>query len=146
MHVLLGVEQHEGQVQHDGEPVAVDQEEEGQEGVDGGFGNDVGVEAVAKVDGVDVITEKSKTSAYIRSSLKPRSALDRVQEKFHRARTGITHHSRSLYIIVKNTWRNRLTALINTDSRYSHASPDIMGATLTCVTRNSIAGEKKEDE
>lgn len=52
---LLGVEQHEGQVQHDGEPVSVDHEEEGQEGVDSGFGDDVGVQAVAKVDRVDVI-------------------------------------------------------------------------------------------
>lgn len=57
-HILLGVEQHERQVQYDGEPVAVDHEEEGQEGVDSGFGDDVGVEAVAKVDRVDVITAK----------------------------------------------------------------------------------------
>lgn len=58
--VLLGVEQHEGQVQHEGEPVSVDQEEEGQECVDSGFGDDVGVEAVAKVDRVDVITGEKK--------------------------------------------------------------------------------------
>ena len=29
-------------------------------------------------------------------------------------------------MMVKNTCRNRLTALINTARRYSHASPDIM--------------------
>jgi hypothetical protein len=38
----------------------------------------------------------------------------------------VTYHSRSLYIMVKKTWRNRLTALINTARRNSQASPDIM--------------------
>jgi hypothetical protein len=28
-----------------------------------------------------------------------------------------TYHSRSLYMMVKKTWRNRLTALINTANR-----------------------------
>ena len=37
-----------------------------------------------------------------------------------------THHSRSLYMMVKKTWRKRLTALMRTASRYSHASPDII--------------------
>lgn len=36
------------------------------------------------------------------------------------------YHSRSEYIIVKKTCRNRFTALISTARRYSHASPDIM--------------------
>ena len=40
----------------------------------------------------------------------------------------IAHHSRSLYIIVKKTCKNRFTALINTANRYSHASPDIIFA------------------
>jgi hypothetical protein len=30
------------------------------------------------------------------------------------------------YIMVKNTWRKRLTAFTNTDNRYNHASPDII--------------------
>jgi hypothetical protein len=38
-----------------------------------------------------------------------------------------TYHSRSLYMMVKKTCRNRLTAFISTASRYSHASPDIIG-------------------
>ncbi len=38
----------------------------------------------------------------------------------------ITNHSRSLYMIVKKTCKNKLTAFIRTASRYSHASPDIM--------------------
>ena len=38
----------------------------------------------------------------------------------------VTYHSRSLYMMVKKTCRNRLTALINTANRNSHASPDIL--------------------
>lgn len=38
----------------------------------------------------------------------------------------LTYHSRSLYMMVKKTWRKRLTAFISTANRYSHASPDIM--------------------
>ena len=37
-----------------------------------------------------------------------------------------TDHSRSLYMIVKKTCKNRFTAFISTDKRYSHASPDII--------------------
>jgi len=47
-----------------------------------------------------------------------------AQSKMHG--NGKTHHSRSLYMIVKKTWRKRLTAFISTANRYSHASPDIM--------------------
>ena len=49
----------------------------------------------------------------------------------------ITYHSRSLYMIVKKTCRNRFTAFINTANRYSHASPDI-------VTVGRWVGGKKE--
>lgn len=44
----------------------------------------------------------------------------------HDERRGEAYHSRSLYIMVKNTWRKRLTAFINTAKRYNHASPDIL--------------------
>lgn len=37
-----------------------------------------------------------------------------------------TYHSRSLYMMVKKTCRNRLTAFTNTDSKNNQASPDIM--------------------
>jgi hypothetical protein len=53
--ILLAVPSQQRQVQNQGNPVSVDEEEEGQESVDGGFGDDVGVEAVAKVDRVDVV-------------------------------------------------------------------------------------------
>jgi hypothetical protein len=108
--VLLRVERHEGQVQHDGEPVPVNNEEEGQESVDSGFGDDIGIEAVAEVDGVDVVAGK-------RGSVSLDFAFDVDQDGIQGKEAGETHHSRSLYIIVKNTWRKRLTALINTDNR-----------------------------
>lgn len=54
--VLLSVESQEWQVKDDSQPVAIDDEEEGQKGVNGGFRDNVGVQAVAEVDGVDVVT------------------------------------------------------------------------------------------
>lgn len=44
------------QVEDKGNPVAIDQEEEGEQSLYGGFRDDVGVETVAKVDWVDVVT------------------------------------------------------------------------------------------
>ena len=55
--LLLSVPSNKRQVEDERQPVSVDEEEERQEGVDGGFGDDVGVEAVAEVDGVDVVAE-----------------------------------------------------------------------------------------
>ena len=54
--VLLCVVSHERQVQENGKPVSVDHEEEGQDGMYGGFGDDVGVEAIAQIDRVNIIT------------------------------------------------------------------------------------------
>lgn len=56
--VLLRVEGQERQVEQDGEPVTVDDEKEGQEGVDGSFRDDIGVETVAQVDRVDVVAAR----------------------------------------------------------------------------------------
>lgn len=53
---LLDVVAQERQVEDKRQPVSVDQEHESEESMDGGFGNDVGVEAVAEVDRVDVVT------------------------------------------------------------------------------------------
>lgn len=53
--VLPAVPSQQRQIQNQRHPVAIDEEEEGQEGVDGGFGHNVCVEAVAEVDGVDVV-------------------------------------------------------------------------------------------
>lgn len=54
--VLLYIEGQKWQVQHQREPVPVDKEEEGQEAMDGSFWDDVGVETVAEIDRIDVIT------------------------------------------------------------------------------------------
>jgi hypothetical protein len=56
LHVLLGVPCQQRQIQDKREPVSVNEEEESQESVYGSFGDDVGVEAVAEVDRVDVVT------------------------------------------------------------------------------------------
>lgn len=53
---LLRIENKQRQVQDDSKPVSVDDEQEGQESVNGGFGDDVGVETVAEINRVDVVT------------------------------------------------------------------------------------------
>jgi hypothetical protein len=70
--------------------------------VDSGFGDDVGVETVAQVNGVDVVTAARNQLACV------------VQFS---CRSDETYHSRSLYMIVKKTCRNRLTALMSTANR-----------------------------
>lgn len=55
---LLGVPGEKRQVEDEGKPVTVDEEQECQEAVYGRLGNDVGVEAVAEFDGVDVVTAR----------------------------------------------------------------------------------------
>ena len=60
--LLLDIPGKQRQVEDQGQPVAVNQEQEGEETVDGGFGNDVGVETVAEVDGVDVIARMVRES------------------------------------------------------------------------------------
>lgn len=82
--------------------------------MDSGFGDDVGVKAVAKVDRVDVIAGEKKKK---REKCQLVFCNMRGPKAVAWNMTGKTHHSRSLYIIVKNTWRKRLTALINTDKR-----------------------------
>jgi len=52
---LLDVPDQQRQVEYQREPISVDKEEECQKSVHGGLGDDVGVEAVAEVDGVDVV-------------------------------------------------------------------------------------------
>ncbi len=39
-----------------GQPVSVDEEEEGQESMNGGFGNDVCIQAVAKINRINIVT------------------------------------------------------------------------------------------
>lgn len=53
--VLLDVPSQEREVEDQRQPIPVDEKQEGQETVYGSLGDDVGVQAVAEVDGVDVV-------------------------------------------------------------------------------------------
>ena len=55
-----------------------------------------------------------------------------------------SYHSRSLYIIVKKTWRKRFTAFIKTANRYSHASPDII-AIVALATKQYLFSDESLD-
>ncbi len=103
-----------GQVEDQRQPVPVDEEEEGQEALYGGLGDDVCVQAVAQVDGVDVVTvqcaQQLASAPHMQTTTRGETA----------------YHSKSLYMMVKKTCRNRLTAFMRTASRKSHASPDIV--------------------
>lgn len=53
---LFDIEGQERQVESNGQPVAINDEEEGEEGVDGRLGHDIRIEAVAQINGIDVVT------------------------------------------------------------------------------------------
>ena len=104
-----------------------------------GFRDDVGVEAVAKIDRINVVTvcharlARALCYAHVcpsfrawHSSIAMRGEISEFPQLDVVDRGRNTHHSRSLYMIVKKTCKNRLTALISTANRYNHASPDIM--------------------
>ena len=88
----------------------------------GSFWYNVCIKAVAQIDRIDVITTLPD---------------QRVVQNDSTARVR-TYHSKSLYIMVKKTCRKRLTALISTASRYSHASPDII--VDVCCRPNYLEG------
>jgi hypothetical protein len=95
----------------------------------GSFRNDVGVETVAEIDRVDVVAAAKLACVLEDGSLESHAAQSSPCAP---PSVACTHHSKSLYIIVKNTCRNRLTAFINTASRYNHASPVIVRAFCVC--------------
>lgn len=107
--------------------------------MNGSFGNNVCVEAVAEVDGINVVTADQQTLAMMflcqpypcsrKSCLSSTKVKTWQISSILRKRTyrmEETYHSKSLYMIVKKTCKNRFTALISTANKYSHASPDIM--------------------
>ena len=110
---LLNIPSEERQVQDQRQPVSVDKEQECQESMNGGFGNDVGVEAVAEVDRVDIVTADQTVSKYSHGErmrlMRSRPSDDQGmirqrmnrQEKKSIARGA--YHSKSLYMIVKKT-------------------------------------------
>ena len=63
LYALLDVVSKERQVEDQGNPVSVDQEQEREESVDGDFGDNVRVQAVAEVDGVDVVATRTNALA-----------------------------------------------------------------------------------
>lgn len=62
-HVLLRIKCQQRQVQHNRNPVSIDDKQEGQEPMDRGFGDNVGVQTVAEVNRVDVVTTFPHESA-----------------------------------------------------------------------------------
>jgi hypothetical protein len=60
---LLDVVSEERQVEDKRKPVSIDQKQKRQESVDGDFGDDVRVETVAEVDGVDVVATSTNVLA-----------------------------------------------------------------------------------
>jgi len=52
---LLCIPSHQRQIQHQRQPIPIHQKQHREKCVDAGFGDDVHVEAVAEVDGVDVV-------------------------------------------------------------------------------------------
>jgi hypothetical protein len=65
MYALLGIVSKQRQVEDQRQPVSVDEEQERHESVDGDFGDDVGVEAVAEVNGVDVVAAHTHDTSAI---------------------------------------------------------------------------------
>ena len=63
--VLLRIERQQRQVQNNSKPVSIDDEEEGQESVNSGFGDNVGVETVAEVNGVDIVTANQLAAEFV---------------------------------------------------------------------------------
>ena len=130
-HLLLDVPPEERKVEDQREPVSVDEEQEREESMDGNFGDDVGVEAVAEIDGVDVVADLSAqhrlASGTKRTIAQAVGQLAQVvRGEGEEGKRGLAYHSKSLYMMVKKTWRNRLTAFMSTAKRYNHASPDIL--------------------
>jgi hypothetical protein len=55
VYILLPIPSHQRQIQQERQPIPIYQEQRREESVDASFRNDVHVEAIAEVDGVDVI-------------------------------------------------------------------------------------------
>jgi hypothetical protein len=66
LHILLSIPCQQGQVQDERHPVSVDQEQDSQESMYSSFRDDVGVEAVTKIDRVDVVAA-AKSACILRN-------------------------------------------------------------------------------
>lgn len=137
-HSLLHIPNHKRQVEYESRPVSIDKEKGRQEDLDAGFGDDIGIEAVAEVNGIDVVAGNTENESKVMLV----SIMKLILAKTFKTCSMQTDHSRSLYIIVKKTWRNRLTALIRTARRYSQASPFMV---TRCGRKNRRAGGGREE-
>ena len=54
-YILLPIPSHQRQIQQQRQPIPINKEQRCKESVDAGFRDDVHVEAVAEVDGIDVV-------------------------------------------------------------------------------------------
>jgi hypothetical protein len=84
--ILLDVESQERQVENQSNPVAIDEEQESKETMNSSFWDDVGVQAVAKVDGVDVVTAMGIVSTKSLSTGKPAMTRDQIMALVARQR------------------------------------------------------------
>lgn len=123
--LLFSIPGKERQVQNKSQPVSIDKEQKSKESVYSSFRDDVGIKTVAELDGVDVVTV-IKISKFLTPVKVAVNYFRSPASVIRRCEIFATYHSKSLYIMVKKTCRKRLTALINTASRYSQASPDII--------------------
>ena len=56
---LFRVIRKQWQVEDQGDPISIDQEKYGQECVNGCLGHNVGIQAVAEIDGIDVVAKNA---------------------------------------------------------------------------------------
>lgn len=111
--LLLCIPSEKRQVENEGQPVAVYQKQKCHEAMYSRLGDNISVQAVAELDRVDIVTAENQ-------SVMTPMRISRVScGGRHRQRaTGVVaYHSKSLYMMVKKTWRKRLTALTNTANR-----------------------------
>lgn len=69
--------------------------------MNGGLGDDVGVQTVAKIDRVDVVTAQEMERHELAMTL--HSTARKLGARACRMQDNRTYHSRSLYMIVKKT-------------------------------------------
>lgn len=55
-HALLSIVSNKRQIQKQRQPISIYQEKEGEKGLNSGFGDNVRVEAIAEIDGIDIVT------------------------------------------------------------------------------------------
>lgn len=103
--LLLGVPGEEREVEDQRDPVTIDQEQEGQETMHSSLGNDVGVESVAEVNGVDVVARDRKLAPGLIVRWQACAQMLPTQSLMleYGPSNVMTYHSKSLYIMVKKT-------------------------------------------